>query len=294
VTLDRPRRTPPEEDHPSAAGHLLAFFALTFAVTWTFFIAAAALSGALPAGTAPGLGLQALILLGTFAPAFVAVGLTARATGRAGVRALLRPLFQSDVRARWYVFAAGYMIGIKLTVALAYRLVTGAWPRFGVEPWYVMAAATVFSTLIGGQAGEEIGWRGYALPRLTARFGLGGASIVLGVIWATWHLPLFYLHGVDTYGQSFPAYLLQTTALSVALAWLYWRTHGSLLLVMFMHAAINNTKDIVPSVARAPTNPFVPTASLTSWLGVGVLWLAAGCFLVGMRRARLHPPEPHG
>jgi membrane protease YdiL (CAAX protease family) len=47
---------------------------------------------------------------------------------------------------------------------------------------------------------------------------------VLGVIWALWHLPLFYLRGADTYGQSFPVYVLQVTALSIAIAWLYWRT----------------------------------------------------------------------
>src|SRR5437867_2658916 len=213
-------------------GSLLRFFALTYLVTWTCFIAAVALSGSLPPGTGLGPGISALVLLGTFAPSLVALGLTARAEGGTGVRALLSRLFEWQVSARWYVFAVGFMAAIKLAAALAQRIVAGAWPRFGFEAWYVMAAATVFSTVIGGQAGEEIGWRGYALPRLAARFGLAGASIVLGVIWAAWHLPLFYLRGADTYGQSFPVYLLQVTALSVAMAWLYWRTHRSLLLTM--------------------------------------------------------------
>lgn len=269
----------------STAGSLLRFFALTYVVTWTFFIAAAVLSRSLPSSAGPPLGLSALVLLGTFAPSMVALGLTARAEGRAGVRALLSRLFQWQVSARWYVFAVGYMAAIKLTVALVHRVATGAWPRFGDTPWVLMIAATVFSTVIGGQAGEEIGWRGYALPRLAARFGLGGASIVLGVIWACWHLPLFYFHGADTYGQSFPAYLLQVTALSVAIAWVYWRTNGSLLLTMLMHAAINNTKDIVPSIPRTATSPFAPHASLTSWLAVALLWIVAGYFLVRMRRA---------
>ncbi len=268
----------------SSAGWLFGFFALTFAVTWTCFIAAVASSGGV-AGVPPRPGLSALILLGTFAPALVALALTARAEGNAGVRALLSRLFRGQVGARWYVFAAGYMVGIKLTVALVYRLVNGAWPRFGHEAWYVMAGATVFSTVIGGQAGEEIGWRGYALPRLAARLGLGGASVVLGVIWALWHLPLFYLPEADTYGQSFPVYLLQVIALSVAIAWLYWRSHGSLLLTMLMHAAINNTKDIVPSIPRIPTNPFVVSASLVAWLGLALLWIVAGYFLVRMREA---------
>ena len=266
-------------------GSLLGFFALTFLVTWTFYIVAVALSG----GGAPGAGLRpgvgTLVLLGTFAPSMVALGLTARAEGRAGVRALLARLFMYRVSTRWYLFAVGYMAAIKLAVALAHRVVAGAWPRFGIEAWYLMIASTIFSTVVGGQAGEEIGWRGYALPRLAARLGLGGASIVLGVIWACWHLPLFFLRGADTYGQSFPAYLLSVIPISVAIAWLYWRTGGSLLLTMLMHAAINNTKDIVPSVARAATNPFAPSASLMSWLGVVVLWIPAVVFLIRMRKA---------
>ena len=277
---------------PSSTGSLLGFFALTFLVTWTFYIVAVVLSGGVPpgAGLRPGVG--TLVLLGTFAPSMVALGLTARAQGGAGVRALLARLFMYRVSARWYVFAAGYMAAIKLAVALAYRVVAGAWPRFGFESWTVMIAATIFSTVVGGQAGEEIGWRGYALPRLAARLGLGGASIVLGVIWACWHLPLLFLRGVDTYGQSFPAYLLQVVALSVAIAWLYWRTGGSLLLTMLMHSAINNTKDIVPSVARAVANPFAPSASLMSWLGAAVLWMAAGYFLIRMRKALITRPSP--
>ena len=107
------------------------------------------------------------------------------------------------------------------------------------------------------------------------------------MIWACWHLPLFYLQGADTSGQSFPVYLLQVTALSVPIAWLYWRTHGSLLLTTLMHAAINNTKDIVPAVPRAPRNPFDPSASLMSWLGIAVLWIPAGYFLIRMRKAQL-------
>jgi uncharacterized protein len=265
------------------AGSLVKFFSVTFAVTWTCFIAVVALSGS--AGSAVIRGL--LLFLGIFAPSFVALELTARAEGRAGVLALLRRLVQWHVGARWYVFAAGYMAAIKLAVALVHRVATGAWPRFGHEAWYVMAAATVFSTAIGGQAGEEIGWRGYALPRLAARFGLGGGSVLLGLIWACWHLPLFFLPGADKYGQSFPVYVLQVTALSVAAAWLYGHTNGSLLLVMLMHAAVNNTKDIVPSAVPTATNPFGLSTSLVAWLTLALLWIAAAYFLVRMPKPEL-------
>ena len=145
-------------------GALLKFFLLTYAVTWACFITVVRISHG-PAPT-PALALVRgfLLLLGTFAPSLVALGITARAEGRAGVRALLHRMVQWQVGTRWYLFAIGYLPAIKLCVALVHRAMTGSWPRFGTEPWYIIVVAIAISTPV--QAGEEIGWRGYALPRL--------------------------------------------------------------------------------------------------------------------------------
>jgi uncharacterized protein len=252
------------------------FFVVTYLVAWSFWLAASGISAAAPRGL--------LFLLGTFAPGFVALWLTARTTGRSGVAALLRRLIDWEVPARWYLFAISYIAVIKLTVALVHRAVTGAWPAFGQTPWYLMLAATFGSVLVGGQTGEELGWRGYALPRLAARFGLGGASVLLGLLWACWHLPLFFISNADTVGQSFPVDLAQVTALSVATAWLFAHTRGSLLPVMLMHSAVNNTKDIVPSAEPNATNPWALSHSLVAWLTVTLLSLCAAYFLLRMRQ----------
>ncbi len=260
----------------TSSGSLLAFFFFTYALMWTCFISVAA-------GVIPSPLRQPVILLGVFAPSLVALSLTARAEGAPGVRALLRRVGQWQVAARWYLFAVTYLAAIKLVAALVHRLAMGRWPQFGDVPWYLMIAAIVFSTPV--QAGEEIGWRGYALPRLTERFGLGLASILLGLIWAFWHLPQFFIPEADTYGQSFIVYVLQVTPLSVAIAWLYARTHGSLLLPMLMHASVNNTKDIVPSAVPGATNRFGLSASPMAWLTVALLWVCAAYLLVQMRKA---------
>jgi CAAX protease family protein len=264
---------------------LLKFFSLTYIVSWSLWIAAAAILKAAP--TSAGLAAIGgfLYLLGVFAPALVALALTALADGGPGTIDLLRRTIKSSVSARWYVFAVSYMAAIKLAAALLLRITTGAWPAFGHEPLYIMAIAIPFSTPV--QAGEEIGWRGYALPRLSARLGLSGASIALGVIWACWHLPFFFIAGTDKSGQSFPLYLLGGTALSVAMAWLYWRTNGSLLLTMLLHAAVNNTKDIVPSAVTTATNAFSLSSSRVAWVSVAILWTCAAYFLIRMRGVKL-------
>ncbi len=261
---------------------LVAFFTLAYVITWGLDFAA-------DSTVAPGLR-TSLFYLGVFTPGLLALWLTRRADGSAGVFALLQRLVHWRVQPRWYVFAFTYVATIKLTVALLYRAVTGAWPPFGGVPWYLMLAATLGSTVAGGQVGEELGWRGYALPRLAMRFGLGGASVLLGALWAGWHLPLFFILGGDTVGQSFPVYVLQVTALSVAIAWLYLRTQGSLLLTMLLHAAVNNTKDIVPSAVPGATAPWALSTSLVAWLTVVLLWIAAAYFLVDMRKAALPLP----
>jgi membrane protease YdiL (CAAX protease family) len=274
----------PSRVRPGATRQVVIFFALTYLVTWTLFTTA----GLLPSGQ--GALRLPLLLLGSFAPSLTAVALTARGDGTAGVRRLLGRLLRWRVGVRWYAFALGYLALVKGGVALVHRATWGSWPENGADAWYAVLVAILVAGIVGGPLGEEVGWRGYALPRLTARLGPAGASLVLGVVWASWHLPLFFLSGLsrfgDQYGQSFPTYLLQVTALSVALAWLVRGTGGSLLLAVLMHSAINQTKDLVPSSVTGADHMWALSSSADAWYTVALLWLGAGCLLFLMRRPR--------
>jgi uncharacterized protein len=263
------------------------FFLITYATSWFIFALAALIWARTASPSGPNVLSSLLFLPGVIAPSLVALALTAQQEGRAGVIALLRRITELPSGPQWYVFAIGYMAVIKLGSALVHRLVTGGWPPFGQEPILLMLGAILISTPF--QAGEEIGWRGYALPRLAKQLGLARASILLGVIWACWHLPFFFIAGTDSYGRSFPSYLLNVTALAVAMSWLYWRTNGSLFLTMLMHASINNTAGIVSSVALVGPNPFAISTSFLAWLTTALLWIGAIYFLVRMRGATLEP-----
>lgn len=258
----------------TVGGELLVFLALSYAIAWAAFIAVARW---VPADTAAG---YALVLFGAYSPGVVALFLTARTGGSRGLRALLRRIVIADVPVRLYVVALSYIAIVKLTAAILHRLLADAWPTFGAGPVALIPFAIAFSTPF--QAGEEIGWRGFALPRLADRFGLRIASVLLGVIWAIWHLPQFYIGAADTHHQSFIMWAPQVVALSVAFAWLYGKSGGSLLLVMLMHSAINNSKDIVVSAAAIPPGVFSPNAPLIAWLTLGVLWASAAYFLARM------------
>lgn len=275
--MPAPITAPGSDSHSSVkpAGSLILFFFLAFALMWACFFTV--VKARIPASSFLGIF---LLILGTFAPSLAALWLTARVEGGAGVRARLSRILKWEVGWQWYVFAIGFIAAIKLAAALIFRLTTGVWPHFATLPWYMMLGAVIISTPV--QAGEEVGWRGYALPRMAHRMGLAWASILLGLIWAVWHLPQFFIPEADTYGQSFLIFVLQVTAISVAMAWLYARTGGSLLLTMLMHAAVNNTKDIVPSTVQGATNSFGLHASPMAWISLSLLWICAIGFLLTM------------
>jgi membrane protease YdiL (CAAX protease family) len=255
---------------------------LTFAVAWTAWWASAELAGT--SSVLFGLG-GPVFLVGVFAPSLVAIALTALRAGREGVVRLIAPIGWWQVSAGWYLFAIAYTPAIKLLGAVIHRILTGEWPVFGTTPWLLMLAAVALSTWV--QAGEEVGWRGYLLPALARYLGLAGASLVLGVVWAAWHLPLFFMEGSGSDGQSFPIYALHVTALSVAMAWLFWGTGGSLLLVMVMHASVNNTIGIVPAALPYTVDSWSVEGSPMAWITIGLSWAVMAVLLLRMRGARL-------
>jgi membrane protease YdiL (CAAX protease family) len=110
----------------------------------------------------------------------------------------------------------------------------------------------VFVALIGGGLDEEMGWRGYALPRLQGRLGPLTANLLLGVLWAFWHLPLWFVPGSFQAGSSFGLYVVSTVALSFLIGWVYNGTGGSLLLAILAHAA-SDAADNLRAAALGPS-----------------------------------------
>lgn len=221
---------------------LVIYFALCFIFAWSVWIPAGMLA---PDTTS-------LAVLGGWAPTVAAVLLTWRTEGRDGIRELLRGLLKWRVRARYYLFAVLGVLGIALIAAGLNALLGGSFPelaaiaaRFGIpaEPAYLFVAISplVFITTIfvGGPIAEELGWRGYAQPRMQARMGAGLAGLIIGFIWSLWHLPLFYYFPSAVAGLPLGLYIPLVSALGVLFAWLYNRTGGSVLLCILLHAGVN-------------------------------------------------------
>jgi uncharacterized protein len=259
------------------------FFATTYGLSWICFVAAGRLSRpGLPANK-PALLWSTLLMVGTFAPGIVGTWRTWLEEGAAGTARLFGRVLQWRVSVRWYILAIGYFLAIRLSVVVADRAIAGAWPSLQQIPWYVFLPGIVFST--PAQAGEEIGWRGYALPRLGARFGFARASLIVGVVWGAWHAPLFFVPGLDKTGQSVVLFAVGSIALSVAMTWVYVHAQRSVLLMMIMHAAVNETTIMIPSALLDASTRIVGVDSLAEVLTVAALSMCAAFFLLRMPNA---------
>jgi membrane protease YdiL (CAAX protease family) len=142
------------------------------------------------------------------------------------------------VNVAWYIVAF-LPLAIGVISAGIYYLAGGTAPEFpSSASTYLMG---FLMCVITGATGEELGWRGFALPRLQSKYGALSSSILLGVIWAGWHIPYWPIPGWFPKMQSIPflAFTLQSIAKSVIMTWIYNNTNGSVLLASLFHLVLN-------------------------------------------------------
>jgi uncharacterized protein len=166
--------------------------------------------------------------------------------GRSGLGDLLARIFKWRIGFRYYALAILLPVGLFAIAVLIGRVVTGVWPDLALLgnvdylP-YLTPIGALGLWLITFGLGEETGWRGFALPHLQKSRSATVATLILGVLWACWHLPLFFYR--DTYIQmgiaGFPMLALSLICAAMIFTWLYNSTLGSLLIVMVFHAVFN-------------------------------------------------------
>ncbi len=253
----------------------LRYFVLAFAFTWFFWgLAVLGARGVIP--TLPG-----FMVLGTFGPMVAAIVLTAQESGRAGLRYLLVRVVCWRVSPVWYVVALLGPILLYLA-AMALNVALGGQPPdlatlIGSLP--IVLAISVYM-LIFVALGEEVGWRGYALPALQARYGALLASVILGVIWALWHLPQFF--NPDTIYSNLP-FILQLVLqvpFAILITWVYNSTRGSVLMVMLLHAVFNAGGQLWKTIPEYSVRPPSAAGAAAQTVHINlmitiVLWVAA-------------------
>ncbi|HET6989200.1 MAG TPA: type II CAAX endopeptidase family protein [Kribbella sp.] len=211
---------------------LAVFFSLTYVAAWLLWAPLVIFRDSMPGGVG-----FILALLGTLVPSTVAVVLVGKLHGKPGVRRLFGRLLMGRVGIRWYVaLALVPMIGL---LALGLSVLLGGSTEEMNTTVIAVLVGLVFSIFPGSAMGEELGWRGFALPGLQAKHSALSASLLIGPVWGLWHLPL-WLTGRESHPISlFPVFVVSVITLSVLCTWMYNGTGGSLLLVVLLHATAN-------------------------------------------------------
>jgi uncharacterized protein len=227
------------------------FVGLTYGISWALWILVI-LSGR----DAKGSWLFVPYVLGGFSPSVVGVFLLYR-TRPAGER----PLFWKSLTGfgriswRWYLFIFLVLPAVFAVSALLESVLAGPAVDFSVlrlvsdNPVQVVQILVI--ALFFGSLSEELGWRGFALGRLQAKWNALVSSIILGLLWFCWHLPLFFVNGTTQkvwgFGSvGFFGFFLFLMASSVIMTWVYNRNGGSLLSAVLIHCVSNLVLNLVP------------------------------------------------
>jgi len=227
------------------------YFLLTFAYAWLIWIPS----------VLDGLGVElpfdvtgysmVVVLIGAFAPLLAAITLVSRNEGREGIKAFLKRALDFHIKPIYLILAlvlplAIHLIAHYLALALGLDVARTLFPAdISVAP-VILAIPYFFLMLVIGGGQEEFGWRGYAQEPLQEKIGVIPASLVIGVIWGFWHLPLWFMAGDMHNAYSFLAFVMMTTSISLMYAWLYNSSRKNLIVVMFFHAMNNTAAPLIP------------------------------------------------
>jgi membrane protease YdiL (CAAX protease family) len=262
----------------SETRNLVLYFIIAFGFSWLLWLPSVIISitdnqalmyWIYDVKMTPGLGLIAIAgVLSTFGPLVAAFTVTGFTEGREGARKLWRRFW--DVRLPGVWLLVSFLLPILLIVLPRLIVIPLGYPLslwWASQPLIILGWLFNNFTRSGGMS-EEFGWRGYALPRLQSSWNALVSSIILGVIWAAWHLPLWFLAGSSQQGSSFWLFLANLVLISVLYTWLVNNGRGSILVAVVFHAVSNTIAQMFPE----------PTANLFYWIVLGLIVILVVAF----------------
>ena len=263
---------------------LAIFFVAAFALTWLISLpyildeqAATEVFGPMELG-AP------MFFAAVYVPSVAGLVISGMRYGLPGLRDLIKSALRIRANIFWIAICLFGYPALWLVVALVQAAVGGGLGSFDFSPWFVAFPAVLLAGHIltdPGALGEELGWRGFALPRLMELLDARSASLILGVVWAVWHLPAFSISTLSQSGINFGLFVINVTAFSVIMTWLFVHVRGSVLLAGIVpHMLINS----VPKAGIAPV--FI----ITVLLAVAIL-VFGGKTLRGIGRPKVELPQ---
>jgi membrane protease YdiL (CAAX protease family) len=271
-----------------------SFFVLAYAMSWVLWVPLLfVIKFVLPADQDPG-WLMLLMLVGTYSPTVAAVMMTRILEGKPGVKKLWAKFLVWRVGFRWWLATILLVPIVTLAAMGIYALQGGTLGSFDPSQWYMVLLGPIFA--LPFFLGEELGWRGYALPRLQKKYSALWSSVIVGVLWTFWHTPAFWAsEGTSISGQPVTLfavgwYLIFTIGLSILHTFIYNNTKGSVLLAVLFHGVYTGS-----SIFPLFPDIYISTTALNQILKLAVIpiWIMAVLLIARFGAARLsRQPAP--
>lgn len=215
---------------------LVSFFILAFGLAWSVLALFAFATDWVVDYFGEVSGTNPLFFLAVYAPAIAAISLVGIKSGASGIRRFLSRVLLWRASLWWYAFLlSAFPIVSFIGAAIKGNAATA--PMF-TEPVSALLPAIGVMLILGPM--EEFGWRGFALPLMQRRLVPFWAGLVLGVIWAVWHLPVFFLSGTPQSAWGFMPFFAGSVACSIILTPFFNQAGGSILMAMLFHFQMNN------------------------------------------------------
>jgi membrane protease YdiL (CAAX protease family) len=242
-----------------------------------------------------------LVFLGALGPALAAMIMSAVTGGSAAVWMLLRRMIQVRIGIQWYLFVLFVPLVAPLMIMLPFEsgtLVLALVSVKGLLALGIYIVSAFLSIVLGSPIGEEPGWRGFALPRLQERYGPIWGSLVLGLLWACWHLPLFFTGWGKAYAiigiaLGFLLFALLVLGYTFVATWLFNNTRGSIFMAALFHAALNSRSVFFLVLFPEALNEMPDAATvLSSLLILAIAWLLVAGLLLVLTKGKLSYKGP--
>ena len=187
-------------------------------------------------------------LLGSIGPTLAAFIMTGITEGKLGVKVLWRRFWNRNLSLKWLLVTLLFYDALRLVANLVARTIDGqAYPFVDLPDPFWTIIPLFLSAFIASGMGEEFGWRGYALPRFQAKWNALTSSIVLGLIWASWHIPFFFIPGRPLYQRNLWEWIPMILLSSVLHTWIFNNAKGSVLAAALFHATVNYSPVVLPT-----------------------------------------------
>jgi uncharacterized protein len=218
--------------------------------------------------------------LGGWGPSIAAVLIISLTGGKSSLKAFLARGLQWRVGIGWYLVVFFLPAFTGLGAIFLHLLLGGESPKFLFTDYGLLLIPIIIVGLFTGPISEEFGWRGFTQPLLQARMNPAITSLIIGVIWGLWHIPLFYTPGTSQVEMNLLWFVINGIALAFHFTWVYNHTGGSILMAILFHTAINFTPALIPTI------PALGAAERIYHLQVGFNWFIVLLILPSFLRSK--------